>query len=1005
MQFSNLSLGHRLWLVLLLALVPMAILTISDYREDRRDAIARIERDARLMLQSVRVEEAAAQRQARQLLATMAAADEMNSLDAEACNALVRRLIGAVDNFSNIGAALPDGRVFCSSVASNQPVSVADRQWFQEALGGQGLTRGQFLFGKMSGKPGISFGFSMRDESGNLRAALFAASNIAWFDRLTNNFQLPDGWTSVLFSVDGTAISRYPDQDAWRGKTLSEESRGRLLATLRAGGNSVTMRGLDGIERFFVLHPVELADKGLIVSIGAPLQQTLAVIEHAFWLRLALLAVVALLSLLLARYNLYRLVEAWVGKTGAAAARVAQGDLAARLPLEGQPGELLTLNRRFNEMASALQQRDAQTVADRRTLHALNAKLVDQLAALEATEQSLRRLSAAVEQSPSSIVITDINARITFVNSAFTAASGYTAEEAIGQNPRILQSGDTPSAVYEDMWATLTAGRVWSGEFVNQRKDRSRYLEQATVSPVRQPDGRVSHYVAVKEDITEARRAEAELANYRDHLESLVEVRTNELVEAKKLAEAASRAKSTFLANMSHEIRTPINAIVGLNYLVAKGPLQADQRDMLAKSAMAAEHLLQLIGDVLDFSKIEVGKVTLERQAFSPADVLRTVASFIQAQAHGKGLQVSIDGDALPAQVIGDSTRVRQVLINLAGNAVKFTEHGAIAISGAVEGENDTEFTCRFTVADTGVGIHADDLPRLFTPFEQVDSSTTRRFGGTGLGLAIARHLAELMGGEVGVDSTPGIGSRFWLIIPFAKVQGHGRANATRSGAPVTAAGAPPIAGLVGRVLLVEDDRLGREVGAQLLQSLGLEVETTENGLVAVSRYAVERFDLILMDLQMPELDGIEATRQIRVRPDGKDIPIVALTADIVAERREACFAAGMDAVLIKPLALQELALQLRRWLPALSSEPAVDAVAEAASEAPVDRAELAVGLANLAEMLTSGNFESVTAADSLSPALFRCCRDDYSALQRELDRYDFEKALQVVRHMQASLA
>jgi PAS domain S-box-containing protein len=999
MVFSNISLGNRLWLVLLLATAPLLVLTIGDYRQDRRDAIAGVERNARLMLQSLHIEEAAAERQVRQMLGTMAAAAEMRSLDAEACNALARRLASAVENFSNIGAALPDGRVFCSSVPSANPISVTDRQWFQDALAGKGLTRGQFLIGRMSGKPGITFGYPMRDESGKPRAALFAASGISWFDRLTGNYQLPDGWTAVLFAGNGTAISRYPDPENWRGKALDEESRARLLAVLRAGKSSVVMRGLDGIERLFVLQPVELASGGLIASVGAPVGDTLAVVEHGFLVRLAWLAGVAFLSLLLARYNLYRLVETWVAKMGHATNRVAQGDLASRLPTEGIPAELLTLNRRFNEMTLALQERDEQKEADQQTLQSLNTKLAAQVAALEAAEQNLRRLSAAVEQSPSSIVITDIDASIIYVNDAFKAASGYSAEDAIGQNPRILHSGETPKATYDDMWATLVAGRVWRGEFVNRRKDDSRYLERATISPVRQPDGRVSHYVAIKEDITAARRAETELAGYRDHLERLVESRTDELAQAKEHAEAANRAKSSFLANMSHEIRTPMNAIIGLNYLLMKSPLQPEQQEMLAKSATAAEHLLRLINDILDFSKIEAGKLTLERDIFSPGDVLRTVAGLIRDQARGKGLEVIVDVDDLPARTIGDSTRLRQVLINFAGNAVKFTDRGSIRISGTVEASTGDELTCRFTIADTGIGMQPDDLPRLFSAFEQIDGSTTRRFGGTGLGLAIARHLAELMGGEVGVASTPGVGSRFWFTARLGRVQ----EDVDEPGATEVETRGWAAQSLVGKVLVAEDDPVSRDVAAQLLKSMGLQVELAENGRDAVSRFGAATFDLILMDLQMPELDGIGAARQIRAQPGGKDIPIIALTADVVAERREACFAAGMNDFLSKPLAPQELVERLRQWLPMVSTnaQPGTGLVE---SQPPVDAKELALGLANLARLLESGDLDSVRAADSLRPALLGHCRDEYPSLQREMACYDFENALRVVRRMQASL-
>ena len=252
---------------------------------------------------------------------------------------------------------------------------------------------------------------------------------------------------------------------------------------------------------------------------------------------------------------------------------------------------------------------------------------------LQTAEEGLRRLSAAVEQSPVSIVITDLDANIIFVNEAFTKASGYTAQEAIGQNPRILQSGETAPETYLDMWPTLLAGNVWRGEFQNRRKDGSSYLEQATISPVRDHNGQTTHYVAAKEDITERRRDELELHAHRRHLENMVAQRTYELATAKEKADAANRAKSEFLANMSHEIRTPMNAIIGLNYLLRQTPLQPDQLEKLLKVSAAAEHLLQIINDILDLSKIEAGKILMENYAFSPSELVQNVGTMIRDKA------------------------------------------------------------------------------------------------------------------------------------------------------------------------------------------------------------------------------------------------------------------------------------------------------------------------------------------------------------------------------------
>lgn len=948
------------------------------------------------MLNGAKIEENSALRQVGQIFRIMAKADNLQNLDPEQCNALSRRLVSTFEDFSNLGAVWPNGEIFCSATPLIKSVQVSDRKWFQDAIKSEGSTKGQFLTGRISGKPGITFGYPLRDSAGNLRAALFAASNIRWFDRLTENYQLPEGWTSVLFSADGTALSRYPNPESWRSKELSESSRSKLLGALREHQDSVTMIGLDGIERLFVLSPVKIANEQLIVAVAAPLETTLAIVEKVFWARLAALLVIALISALLARLYLYRLIESWVADLSKASTDVAQGNLMARVSTQSVPRELNVLNTRFNDMAAALYYRETELTANNKAIQALNEQLAQQLTELELTQQNLQRLSTAVEQSPASIVITDIDANIIFVNDAFTRASGYSAAEAIGQNPRILQSGETSRTTYESLWPTLVEGDVWRGEFLNKRKDGSRYLELATISPVRNANDEITHYVAVKEDITERRKIDAELLSHRQHLEELVELRTYELAVAKEEAEAANRAKSEFLANMSHEIRTPMNAIIGLNYLLMQSPLQPEQRQKMLKVSTAAEHLLRIINDILDLSKIEAGKLILERQVFSPLEVMTTVASMVRDQAQGKGLRVGIDGDGLPAQVFGDATRLRQILLNFASNAVKFTQSGSVTLSGELLMCDADELVCRFSVTDTGIGIKPVDSARLFNAFEQLDGSTTRRFGGTGLGLAIARHLAQLMGGEIGVESTTDVGSRFWITARLGVVKGE---ILPSSALPALV---PRSGKLMGRVLLVEDEPINRDIGEDLLSSIGLQVETAENGNVAVNCVKQTKFDLILMDIQMPEVDGLDATRQIRQLPGYAETPIVALTANAFASDKQRCFEAGMTDFLSKPVSPVELYAVLGKYLLIGEATPQVTntVVAE-----PLNLAELIDELAVLAELLNTGNVEAIQYFTRIENRLHQICPSESAKLNFSINNFEFEAALSLIESIQMQIA
>lgn len=387
------------------------------------------------------------------------------------------------------------------------------------------------------------------------------------------------------------------------------------------------------------------------------------------------------------------------------------------------------------------------------------------------TEEKINKLSLAVEQSPESIVITDLAANIEYVNETFIRNTGYTAEEVIGRNPRILNSGKTPPATYMAMWDSLKQGHTWKGEFYNKRKDGSEYIEFAIITPIHQPDGHITHYVAIKEDITERKQMGEELAHHRYHLEELVEKRTTELAEARERAESANLAKSAFLANMSHEIRTPINAIVGLTHLLQRDSHDSEQQKKLAKITVAARQLLAFINDILDLSEIEAGRLQLNTTDFSLKAVFDHTHSLIAEQAGSKGISIEVDTDNVPHWLRGDVTLISQALLNYAENAVKFTEHGSIALRARLLEEKDNEVQVRFEVQDSGIGIAAEQLPHLFQAFAQADISTTRKHSGTGLGLAITSRLAQVLGGEAGVESKPGQGSTFWFTAKLRRGQ------------------------------------------------------------------------------------------------------------------------------------------------------------------------------------------------------------------------------------------
>ena len=821
-------------------------------------------------------------------------------------------------------------------------------------------------------------GLRWLQESNQAQLLQRAETSVHLFATLTKDAVLAadlatlESFVQEALTNPGVIYARVSDA---QGRVLAKAGDEGALGRAFAADSDPTL-AMDGIFDTFALIEVAGATFGR-VEIGLEVAAFRALLDEARLKATAIalleMGLVALFSLLLGTYLTRQLRQ-----LRRAARRVVEEGPGFQLPVTGSDDLAQTLVA-FNDMSARL----AQAMAEQ---DQVLAELRHQIAQREALAGELR-LTARAFETQEAIFITDTQARILRVNQAFTRITGYTAAEVLGLTPAFLKSGRQDSTFYQRLWTALLTEGHWQGEIENRRKDGEIYPEWLSISTVRDPQGQITHFVAHFIDITERKRTE------------------QALVEARQRAELASEAKSRFLATMSHEIRTPLNAIINSNDLLQETALNREQAGYVAMAGEAGRNLLSIINSVLDFSKIEAGRVEAHPEPCDPVELTAMTARLLLSRAMTKGITLELFTAArLGPGFTTDPGLLRQILLNLVANAIKFTERGGVRIH--ILYEEPQPGWLRFEVIDTGIGIPAEQMDELFKEFSQLDSSDRRRFGGTGLGLAISRSLARILGGEIGCDSQPGEGSRFWLRLPagqmevlpgppaadqadeadlrrislqepltlparpsppapfgtpaeFARPAGAEGATIaagfpgepgscvaigipTKSG-PTVAAGSPAEPGATLTecspgasgssalpILVVDDSEANRLVATTILAKAGYRTETAGNGHEALTAVRQRSYRLVLMDVAMPEMDGIEATQAIRALPGERGrLPIIATTAAAFVEDRQRCLDAGMNDYLSKPLVRADLLEMIARWL---SPPRALESVAVAAS-------------------------------------------------------------------------
>ena len=880
--FLNLSIRRKLFLLFLVIIIPFLFMTLYSTLTSREAAMKNAEQRTLQLVETVMGEQRNMVVSTRQLLSTLARMPEFQQKNVEMCTGILHELLKQSSMYANLLLVDSQGNVIASS-QSFKPTNVKHRKYFQEALKTKDFSVGEYAVSIISKKPVLHYAYPVMDSKNVLKGILVATFDLDHYEEMFKKSGMPRDSNLAITDHKGIRLFRIPIVK----ETVGQKDLSKMMAFMSGPDEKGTFltTGIEGVKRLYAFSRIRLRDQDppyMFIRAGIPEAIALAGPNEILKRNIFIIGLTVLVSILFAWYLGKIMFVGRMEQLNAFAGRVQKGEAGVRTTVPHTSDELGMLAKSFDNMAEVIAERDREK------------------------EQAHKRLDEIIEFLPDPTFVIDADREVIAWNRAIEQMTGIPKEDMIGKGNYeyaipfygerrsiLIDLAFLPDEEFEKRkydtvhWSTDTLyGEVYVPKLFG---GKGAYLS-ATASRLHDASGNIVGAIESIRDITEMKRAEAELQE--------ITALANEMAVQ---AEMASTAKSEFLANMSHEIRTPMNGVIGMTGLLLDTELSDEQRRYAETVRNSGEALLALINDILDFSKIEAGKIDMETLDFDLRDLLDDFAAMLALRAHEKGLEfVCAAAPDVPAYLRGDPGRLRQILTNMTGNAVKFTHQGEIAVRASLESETEAEAVLRFSIKDTGIGIPADKQALLFQKFTQANSSTTRQYGGTGLGLAISKELAERMGGEIGIKSEEGQGSEFWFTARFAK-----QAERERDVTPPA-----EIRGV--RVLVVDDNATNREVLITQFKAWGVRAEETADGPTALQALCLARdkddpFKIAILDMKMPGMDGTELARLIKADETLNDTRLVLLSS--LGQRGDArkMEEIGFAAYLTKPARQSEL--------------------------------------------------------------------------------------------------